>query len=137
MPKLPFADADVLLIDQIGKNISGSGMDPNVIGRSLHGYSALLNERNGSPSIRRILVRDLTPESHGNVVGVGLADFTAATLEATLKETAKTLGVKNGLMVHPARFACTGKGSGPSLYHLIEVLGKDRVLARMDAVLTA
>ena len=67
----------------------------------------------------------------------GLADFTAATLEATLKETAKTLGVKNGLMVHPARFACTGKGSGPSLYHLIEVLGKDRVLARMDAVLTA
>ena len=80
MPRLPFDDIDLLIVDRIGKNISGSGMDPNVIGRSLHGYSALLNERNGSPSIRRILVRDLTPESHGNVVGVGLADFTTTRL---------------------------------------------------------
>jgi glutamyl-tRNA synthetase len=67
----------------------------------------------------------------------GLGDFTAASLEATLKDTAKAAGVKNGLMVHPARFACTGKGSGPSLYHLLEVLGRDRVLARMDAALGA
>lgn len=67
----------------------------------------------------------------------GLPDFTAASLEAALKDTAKAAGVKNGLMVHPARFACTGKGSGPSLYHLLEVLGKDRVLARMDAALSA
>ncbi len=66
-----------------------------------------------------------------------LAEFTAANLEATLKETAKALGVKNGVLVHPARFACTGKPSGPSLYHLLEVLGKDRVLARMDAALLA
>ena len=71
------------------------------------------------------------------VAYASLADFTAASLEATLKDTAKAAGVKNGLMVHPARFACTGKGSGPSLYHLLEVLGKDRVLARMDAALAA
>jgi glutamyl-tRNA synthetase len=64
-----------------------------------------------------------------------LADFNAANLEAALKETAKSLGVKNGLLVHPARFACTGKPSGPSLYHLLEVLGRDRVLARMDSAL--
>ena len=80
MPRLPFDDIDLLIVDRIGKNISGSGMDPNVIGRSLHGYSALLGERNGKPSIRRILVRDLTPESHGNAVGVGLADFTTTRL---------------------------------------------------------
>jgi len=80
MPRLPFDDIDLLIVDRIGKNISGSGMDPNVIGRSLHGYSALLGERGGKPSIRRILVRDLTPESHGNVVGVGLADFTTTRL---------------------------------------------------------
>lgn len=67
----------------------------------------------------------------------GVPDFTAASLEAALKDTAKAAGVKNGLMVHPARFACTGKGSGPSLYHLLEVLGKERVLARMDAALSA
>ncbi len=80
MPRLPFDDIDLLIVDRIGKNISGSGMDPNVIGRSLHGYSALLGERNGSPSIRRIFVRDVTPESHGNTVGVGLADFTTTRL---------------------------------------------------------
>ena len=66
-----------------------------------------------------------------------LADFTAPGLESSLKETAKAANIKNGLMVHPARFACTGKGSGPSLYHLLEVLGKERVLTRMDAALGA
>jgi len=66
-----------------------------------------------------------------------LGDFTASGLESTLKDTAKAVGVKNGLMVHPARFACTGRGSGPSLYHLLEVLGRERVLARMDAALKA
>ena len=80
MPRLPFDDIDLLIVDRIGKNISGSGMDPNVIGRSLHGYSAQLSERGSKPSIRRILVRDLTPESHGNAVGVGLADFTTTRL---------------------------------------------------------
>jgi hypothetical protein len=80
MPRLPFDDIDLLIVDRLGKNISGSGMDPNVIGRSLHGYSALLGERNGNPSIRRIVVRDLTPESHGNATGVGLADFTTTRL---------------------------------------------------------
>ena len=80
MPRLPFDDIDLLIVDRIGKNISGSGMDPNVIGRGIHGYSALLGERGHSPSIRRIFVRDLTPESHGNVVGVGLADFTTTRL---------------------------------------------------------
>ena len=80
MPRLPFDDIDLLVVDQIGKNISGSGMDPNIIGRSLHGYSALLSDRSTRPSIRRIFVRGLTPQSHGNAVGVGLADFTSSRL---------------------------------------------------------
>jgi hypothetical protein len=80
MPRLPFDDIDLLIVDRVGKNVSGSGMDPNIIGRSLHGYSALLGERSGNPSIRRIVVRDLTPESHGNATGVGLADFTTTRL---------------------------------------------------------
>lgn len=80
MPRLPFDDIDLLIVDRLGKNISGSGMDPNIIGRSLHGYSALLGERIGKPSIGRIFVRDLTAESHGNATGVGLADFTTTRL---------------------------------------------------------
>jgi glutamyl-tRNA synthetase len=61
--------------------------------------------------------------------------FNAESLEAALKETAKTLGVKAGLLVHPCRLAVTGKTSGPSLYHLLQVLGKERVLARIEKAL--
>ncbi|MFM1769633.1 MAG: glutamate--tRNA ligase [Verrucomicrobiota bacterium] len=58
--------------------------------------------------------------------------FDPETLEKTLKAVAAELGVKAGVLVHPARLACTGATSGPSLYHLLAVLGRDRVLARLD-----
>ncbi len=58
--------------------------------------------------------------------------FDSASLESALKETAKTLGVKAGVLVHPCRLAVTGKTSGPSLYHLLQVLGKERVMARIE-----
>ena len=61
--------------------------------------------------------------------------FKAESLEAALKETAKTLGVKAGVLVHPCRLAVTGKTSGPSLYHLLQVLGKERVMARIEKAL--
>jgi glutamyl-tRNA synthetase len=59
--------------------------------------------------------------------------FDAAAIEAALKETAAALGVKVGVLVHPTRLALTGAAAGPSLYHLIEVLGKKEVLRRLDA----
>jgi glutamyl/glutaminyl-tRNA synthetase len=61
-----------------------------------------------------------------------LAEFNATGIEQTLKAIAKELGVKVGVLVHPTRLACTGAASGPSLYHLIEVLGKKTVLERID-----
>lgn len=76
MPRLPLEDLDLLIVDRIGKNISGTGMDPNVIGRMIHGYSLIENELPTHPRIRRIFVRDLSPESHGNATGIGMADFT-------------------------------------------------------------
>ncbi|HEV7402574.1 MAG TPA: lactate racemase domain-containing protein, partial [Chthoniobacteraceae bacterium] len=64
MPLLPFDEIDLLIVDRLGKNISGAGMDPNVIGRGVHGYSAaLMRENRPAPFIRRIFVRDLTPET--------------------------------------------------------------------------
>jgi glutamyl-tRNA synthetase len=60
--------------------------------------------------------------------------FDAATLEKTLKAVVAELGVKSGLLVHPARIAATGSAVGPGLYQLLEVLGRDRVLARFDHV---
>lgn len=61
-----------------------------------------------------------------------LPAFDSASLEAALKGTAAELGVKVALLVHPTRVACTGKSIGPSLYHLMEILGRDRVLQRLD-----
>ena len=64
-----------------------------------------------------------------------LRTFDAATIEATLKATAAELGVKVGVLIHPTRLAATGNPHGPSLYHLLEVLGKDKVMARIEKAL--
>jgi hypothetical protein len=81
MPLLPFDEIDLLIVDRIGKNISGTGLDPNVIMRSIDGYSSHLRRADRpAPFIRRIFVRDLTPETHGNAIGIGLADLTTTRL---------------------------------------------------------
>jgi len=68
--KIPFQQLDVLIVDQLGKNISGTGMDLNVIGNWRMSGGA------HEPDYRRIVVLSLTPESLGNGLGIGLADFT-------------------------------------------------------------
>lgn len=85
MPGLPVEDIDILVIDEMGKNISGLGIDPNVIGRlRIRGQP-----EPAAPRIAMIVVRSLTVESQGNAVGVGLADiitrrlFSAIDLGAT------------------------------------------------------
>lgn len=65
----------------------------------------------------------------------GLENFAAANLETALKATAAQLTVKVGALVHPTRLAVTGSNAGPSLYHLLEILGKEKVLARIDRAL--
>ncbi|MEQ8790154.1 MAG: lactate racemase domain-containing protein [Pirellulaceae bacterium] len=72
MPRLPFKTADFLIIDEMGKNISGSGMDTNVIGRKYLCHEAKEDEY---PKIEQIFVRSLTEETHGNAAGVGLAEW--------------------------------------------------------------
>jgi hypothetical protein len=76
MPLLPFKQMDTLVVDEIGKNISGAGMDPNVTGRLYFIGSPPLKE----PKITRIFVRDLTPETEGNAIGIGFADYTTTRL---------------------------------------------------------
>jgi len=71
--RLPFDTADVLIVDQIGKNISGTGLDTNVVGRKTNLNAAHEHE---SPKIKKIVVRGLTPETHGNATGIGVADLT-------------------------------------------------------------
>ena len=72
LPRLPVEDLDLLIVDSIGKNFSGTGMDTNVVGRlRIDGQP-----EPSSPRIRRILARGLSPETDGNAYGIGLADFT-------------------------------------------------------------
>ncbi|MBI2846428.1 MAG: DUF2088 domain-containing protein [Chloroflexi bacterium] len=69
MPDIPFDPLDVLIVREMGKDISGAGMDPNIIG---------MHRRIGGPpqrEIKRIVVLDLTEASHGNAIGVGMADI--------------------------------------------------------------
>lgn len=72
MARIPFADIDLLIVDEMGKNISGSGMDTNVTGKNRDALGSFTNE----PRTKRLFVRDLTDETDGNAVGIGLADFT-------------------------------------------------------------
>ena len=72
LPRLPFPTVDVLLIDRFGKNISGVGIDANVVGRKFNDHKAVEGEW---PKVKRICLRELTPESHGNAAGIGLSEF--------------------------------------------------------------
>jgi len=74
--KIPFDEVDVLIVDEMGKNVSGSGMDTNVIGRIM----VFGQKEPVKPVIKRIVVLDTTAESHGMATGVGLADFTTKKL---------------------------------------------------------
>ncbi|HEV2474763.1 MAG TPA: hypothetical protein VGS41_18950 [Chthonomonadales bacterium] len=77
-PGLPFDELDVLVIDEMGKNISGTGMDTHVIGRPE--MPSIRKEEWGGPVIRLVCALDLTAETHGNAAGLGLADITTRTL---------------------------------------------------------
>ncbi|MCA8996979.1 MAG: DUF2088 domain-containing protein [Planctomycetaceae bacterium] len=73
MPQLPVTDIDLLIVDQIGKNISGTGMDTNIVGRKYNDHVATEKDR---VNCRRIFVRGLTELTKGNATGIGIAEFT-------------------------------------------------------------
>lgn len=72
MPSLPVEEMDILIVDEIGKNYSGTGMDTNIIGR----LRVLGAEEPKKPRIKYIIASDLSEASHGNALGIGLADLT-------------------------------------------------------------
>jgi hypothetical protein len=78
LPRLPYSAADLVIVDEIGKDVSGSGMDTNVVGRKRAFRGA--TPPDGIPTIRLIFVRGLSARTHGNATGIGLADFTVSRL---------------------------------------------------------
>ncbi|HEU4937573.1 MAG TPA: hypothetical protein VFT39_14020 [Vicinamibacterales bacterium] len=94
MPRLP-CDLDVLIVDQMGKNISGTGMDAKVVNR---GEACEYNPWPGIPSIQRLFVRDLDPETHGNAMGIGMADVTTERLVRQINwESTRVNALSSGL----------------------------------------
>ena len=77
LARLPFQEADLLIIDEIGKEISGSGMDTNVVGRK---RAFKIAPPANQPQMRFIFVRGLSDKTHGNAAGIGMADFTTTRL---------------------------------------------------------
>ena len=85
LPRLPFDQLDVLVVDRLGKDVSGTGMDTNVIGRcSFWGGG----DKPVRPRITRIFVRGLSAATHGNACGIGMADFTTVRCAAEVDRAA-------------------------------------------------
>ncbi len=98
MAHLPFNEIDLLIVDEMGKNISGVGIDPNITGRNRD----LLGVFDHPTRIKRLFVRDLTDQSKGNAIGIGLADITTKRLvdkidyDATYKNCITGISLEKG-----------------------------------------
>ncbi|MCP1306047.1 lactate racemase domain-containing protein [Paenibacillus tyrfis] len=101
LPKILFDQIDVLVIDYIGKNISGDGMDPNITGRYPTPYA------HGGPDVSKMVVLDTTPETKGNANGVGTADFTTQRLVDKMDLAATYANGLTSTVCAPTKIATT------------------------------
>ncbi len=99
MAGIHLSEIDVLLIDKIGKNISGEGMDPNVTGRP----GSYLQEGFSAPNIQKIVIFGMTEETHNNGVGVGMADITTLDLVNKIDLTQVYTNAVTSTLLGPAR----------------------------------
>jgi len=97
MAKIPFNDADLLIVDEMGKNISGSGMDTNITGRK---EGALMNAQ-------ILFVRDLTDSTYRNAFGIGLADYTTKRLVEKIDFKALNLNSQTAFRTDACRIPMT------------------------------
>jgi hypothetical protein len=103
MARLPFSPIDVLVVEQIGKNISGSGMDTNVIGRPTNPFEPFPAD----PKITWIVALDITEESYGNATGIGNADFTTRRLVDKIDMKATLINTITACAVGGAKIPAT------------------------------
>jgi hypothetical protein len=101
IPRLPFKDLDVLVVEQIGKEISGAGMDPNVTGRA---FDLMESDFSGNLKVKRVAVLNLSAKTGGNAIGLGNADiitekvFQAMDYEATLMNALTSLSLRKAFI---------------------------------------
>jgi hypothetical protein len=99
MPVLPISDIDILYVDALGKNYSGTGMDTNVIGR----FRILGVDEPERPNVKYLIVGDVSEESHGNALGVGLADLTTERLVGQIDRNAMNANVVTSTFLERAK----------------------------------
>jgi hypothetical protein len=99
MPALPVSDIDVLYVDSLGKNYSGTGMDTNVIGR----FRILGVDEPETPAVKYIIVGDVSEESHGNALGIGLADLTTRRVADRVERKAMNANVITSTFIERAK----------------------------------
>ncbi len=99
MGRLPFDQIDVLIVGELGKNYSGAGMDPNVIGRLMVETQSDFDR----PMVTRLAVLDVSDESHGNIVGIGFADLTTERLVARMDPEPFRINVLTSCFLERAR----------------------------------
>lgn len=113
MAKLPFDQTDLLIVDEMGKDISGTGMDTAIIGK----------KDNSRIKIKRIFVRDLTDKSDGNACGIGLADFTTKRLVDKINYYKTYVNCITGLRPEAAKIPITYSTDREALSHALNTLG--------------
>jgi Lactate racemase N-terminal domain len=129
MPRIPFDPMDVLVVDRMGKEYSGTGMDPNIIGRYTTPYAS------GGPRIEKLAVLDLTEKTHGNGLGVGLADFTTRRLVDRLDREAMYANALTSTVVVPVRIPATLDTEREAIQAAVKTCGaRDRERVRLVRV---
>jgi hypothetical protein len=131
LARLPFEEIDLLIVDRMGKDISGSGMDTNVIGRDIAGYISSLHSQSAiTPRVSRIFVRELTPASNGNGIGIGMADFTTARLVKALSLEYMYMNALTSLGLLPAKIPIyfdNDRGAIQAALNSLAALNADKV----------
>lgn len=132
VPGLPFPALDVLVVDVMGKNISGTGMDTGVIGRM-----GIRGMAESGPAIERIVVLDLSEGSHGNANGVGLADFVTKRLAEKIDFAATYLNSLTTGLVERAKLPITLESDRAAIEGALRTLGSPSAprLARIENTL--
>jgi hypothetical protein len=119
MPSLPFESLDLLIVDRMGKNFSGTGMDTNVTGRAVDGRS----QKVPRPVVRELFVRELSEESNGNATGIGLADFCSRRLADAIDWTPTYLNVLTAAQPAGARLPIVCENDRDAIRNALNAAG--------------
>ena len=115
LPGLPLDEIDLLMVEEMGKDISGGGLDPNVVGRT----SASWGVKRPRPRISRILVRSLTARSEGNAAGLGLVDAVTERLVAQIDAQATAIGALTSCCPEDAKIPMVFQSEAEAVFALL------------------